>query len=143
MEHCSNCCFTSFGLATHSMVYQNFNWSQTTVILITHCFCDLFGNANAVNSVKSRSVLCRKRTTFAAPRIGLSIAYIACRGHPYIESCAGMDYYTLYIFNGYTLCKFTLSYTGYMYNTLYNITTSEYITSIMCITSLHVNIRLL
>ena len=23
----------------------------------------------------------------------------------------GMDYYTLYILNGYTLCKFTLSYT--------------------------------
>jgi len=43
------------------------------------------------------------------------------------ESCAGMDYYTLYIFNGYTLCKFTLTYTDYMYNILHNITTSEYI----------------
>jgi len=59
------------------------------------------------------------------------------------ESCAGMDYYTLYIFNGYTLCKFTLTYTDYMYNILHNITTSEYITSIICITSLHVSIRLL
>ena len=50
------------------------------------------------------------------------------------ESCAGMDYYTLYIFNGYTLCKFTLSYTDYTYNILYNVTTSEYITSIIRIT---------
>ena len=54
-----------------------------------------------------------------------------------------MDYYTLYIFNGYTLCKFTLSYTDYTYNILYNITTSEYITSIIRITSIHVSIRLL
>jgi len=54
-----------------------------------------------------------------------------------------MDYYTLYTFNGYTLCKFTLTYTDYTYNILYNITTSEYITSIICITSPHVSIRLL
>ena len=54
-----------------------------------------------------------------------------------------MDYYTLYTFNGYTLCKFTLTYTDYTYNILYNITTSEYITTIICITSLHVSIRLL
>ena len=45
--------------------------------------------------------------------------------------------------NGYTLCKFTLSYTDYTYNILYNKITSEYITSIICITSLHVSIRLL
>jgi len=84
--------------------------------------------------VVSISKMCQFDSVECVPSIG----YLQFRR----ELCRNGLLYSLY-FNGYTLSNFTLTYTDYTYNILYNITTSEYITSIIYITSLHVSIRLL